>query len=224
MRALSIIVFVFGLTGAAMLAGAGFWFHSNHRFMAQAARTEGTVVDLVDGRPVVRFTDHTGEAVEFKSPTSSNPPSFHVDEKVEVLYLRDRPRQAEINAFLPMWFGVLMLGGLGSLFFSIAAGMVIVPLLARRRGERLKRQGVPVFADFQGVELNTSFSVNDRHPYRVCAHWQDPATSNLHIFRSANLWFDPSGHIKVKKIKVFIDRKNPRKYHVDLSFLPKVIE
>ncbi len=56
----------------------------------------------------------------------------------------------------------------------------------------------------------------------VFFQWQDPATSELHIFKSNNLWFDPSEHIKQQQITVFIEGGNPKKYFVDLSFLPKL--
>ena len=56
----------------------------------------------------------------------------------------------------------------------------------------------------------------------IVSQWQNPATSKLHIFESDNIWFDPTDFIKTDKIKVWIDRKNPKKYMVDLSFLPEV--
>ena len=70
--------------------------------------------------------------------------------------------------------------------------------------------------------INKSLTVNDRSPFLILTQWLNPATSELHIFESNNIWFDPTNHIKTKKIRVFIDRKNPKKYYVDLSFLPKV--
>lgn len=225
MKVLSIIKYTFGLVGLGMLAGAALLGSQRHAFIEQAARAEGTVVNLVGTyRPVVRFTDHTGEEVEFMSAASSDPPSFSKGEKVQVLYPRSQPRKAEIDTFFTLWGGVVIIGGLGCAFFLVGFTMLAVSVLAQRRSEHLKRHGVPVFAEFQAVELNTALSVNDRHPFRVLAHWRNPATSDLHVFKSHNLWFDPSAYIKTRKIKVFIDRNNPRRYVVDLSFLPKVVD
>jgi hypothetical protein len=55
----------------------------------------------------------------------------------------------------------------------------------------------------------------------VTVQWLDPTSSQVRVFESHNLWFDPTAYIKDKKIRVFLDMHNPKKYYVDLSFLPK---
>ncbi|MEY4766014.1 MAG: hypothetical protein RI907_2687, partial [Pseudomonadota bacterium] len=54
------------------------------------------------------------------------------------------------------------------------------------------------------------------------AQWHDAAHNELLIFKSSNLWFDPSQFIQNKKIPVYVDAADPSRYLVDLSFLPKV--
>ena len=44
----------------------------------------------------------------------------------------------------------------------------------------------------------------------------------MHVFESDNVWFDPTSYVKGRKITVFIENDNPKKYLVDLSFLPKL--
>jgi len=44
----------------------------------------------------------------------------------------------------------------------------------------------------------------------------------LYIFRSENLWFDPSDHVTQEKIPVLVDEANMKKYWVDTTFLPKL--
>jgi hypothetical protein len=36
------------------------------------------------------------------------------------------------------------------------------------------------------------------------------------------VWFNPSKFIKHNQVRVFMDRSNPKRYYVDLSFLPKL--
>jgi hypothetical protein len=110
------------------------------------------------------------------------------------------------------------------LFTAIGTAMVVVPIRRRRLESFLKTNGVPVEATFESVEQNTSMKVNGQSPWRVLAQWLDPATSQVHVFKSDNLWFDPSDYIKDRKINVFMDRGNPKKYYVDLSFLPKLAD
>lgn len=230
MKTLAIVKYVFALIGIGMLVGAFFLYESTSTFLDGATRADGTVVDLVRSRssdsttykPVVHFTTQTGEMVEFISSTGSNPPSYSKGEKVEVLYLPAKPQNAKINSFFSLWGGAVIVGGLGSVFFLIGAGIILVTILKGRRDEYLKRHGMRIDTEFLSVDINKALTVNGRHPFRILTQWQNPSTSEVHIFESNNLWFDPSSYIKDKRITVFIERNNPRKYYVDLSFLPKL--
>jgi hypothetical protein len=172
----------------------------------------------------MHFIDQKGEKIEFTSSTSSNPPRYSKGEKVEVLYLPTEPEKAKINSFFALWGGVVILGGMGGVFFLIGTSIVLVISLKGRRDEYLKKRGTPIETEFQRVALNQSRSVNGRYPFQVLTQWQNPSTTEVHIFQSNDLWFDPSNYIKSKLITIFIERNNPKKYYVDLSFLPKVAE
>lgn len=233
MNAVSIIKYVFTLIGAAMLIGAVYWFQHTRAFVASAVTAEGTVVDLQPSRssdsvtykPVVRYKTATGEQIEFVSSTGSNPPGYRKGEKVEVLYLPSEPGNASINTFFSLWLGHLIVGGVGGVFFMVGGGIMVATARKARQDEFLRTQGVPIETSFQSVELNTSLSVNGRNPFRVMTQWQNPSTSQIHVFESDNLWFDPTPYIQdKKKITVLIERDNPKKYLVDLSFLPKVAD
>jgi hypothetical protein len=102
--------------------------------------------------------------------------------------------------------------------------MIVVPLRRRHAGERLLHEGIPIEADFQGVNVNSGVSVNGRCPFRITAQWQDPSTARVHVFQSRDIWFDPSKYINQRAIRVFVDKINPKRYYVDLSFLPKIAD
>ena len=229
MKAAVIIKYVFTLVGAAMLVGASLWYLNTTRFLATAESAQGTVVDLkpsISGdsttyRPVVRFTSRKGEPVDFTSSVGSNPPSYSRGDKVEVVYQPGSPQQARINGFFSLWGGPLILGAMSVIFLLTGAGFAVVPLLLRRRDEALRIEGTPIQTDFLSVDINTSYSVNDKHPYQIVTQWRNPATSEIHLFKSRNLWYDPTSFIKDKRITVYIARDNPKKYLVDVAFLPK---
>jgi hypothetical protein len=191
-----------------------------------------TVVDLVGFRssgsttykPKISFVDQSGRQSELLSSAGSNPPSYSVGQSVEVFYRPDEIENAKINSFFDLWGATFVLGVLGGIFFSVGAGIMLAWSLKGRKDDFLRGNGTPIETEFQTVEQNTSLSINGRHPFRVLTHWQNPSTSELHIFKSNNLWFDPSNYIKSNKITVFIDQSNPKKYFVDLSFLPKLAE
>jgi hypothetical protein len=139
-----------------------------------------------------------------------------------VLYQAARPSDAKINEFFSLWGAALILAGIGTVFFLVGAGIIVFIALKGRQDEILKTSGVAIETQYQSVEQNTALSVNGKHPFWVLTQWQNPATFDIHIFKSNNLWFDPSAYIKQETIRVFIAQGNPAKYYVDLSFLPKL--
>jgi hypothetical protein len=229
MNTFSIVKYGFAILGTGLLVGAGALRAHTSSFLAHASHAQGTVVALQPKRsdnsttysPVVHFK-HGTEVIEFTSSTSSNPPGYHVGETVPVLYLDSDPYNAKLDFFFSLWGGAVILGGIGTVFLLIGGGMILVPLRRKRVDDYLAHQGVPIEADIQSVGINTDVSINGRNPFRIVAQWQDPATAKVHVFESHNIWFDPSSYIKQKAIRVFVDPANPKKYYVDVSFLPQL--
>jgi hypothetical protein len=122
-----IVGIIFAALGLGMLIGTFFWYRNTRSFLAEATRTEGTVIDLVGShyRPIVHFTDRHGQEIEFTSSTGSNPPAYSIGQKVEVLYRPNEPQTAAIDSFFSLWGVSVILGGLGGVFFAIGAGIVL---------------------------------------------------------------------------------------------------
>lgn len=230
MKVFTIIKYVFTVIGLALLVGAFFAYRSTSGFLATAQTAQGTVIDLVPSRssdsttyrPVVRFVTAEGRPIEFASSSGSNPPSYARGESVQVLYAPQTPEDAKINGYFALWGATTILGALGAVFFAIGGGIFLAGSLTRRKGEFLRSQGQPIETMLQGVERNESISANGSHPYRVVTQWQNPATGEIHVFKSENLWYDPTPLLQRDRITVLIERDNPRRYLVDLSFLPKL--
>ena len=230
MRTVKVIKYLFPALGLVLLVGALVAYSSTKNFLTTAVIAEGTVIQLVRStssdsttyRPVVEFNTQSGTRIEFTSSSGSNPPSYSQGETVEVLYQESSPNQAKINGFFSLWGLPTILGVMGSVFFVIGTSVFLFGTLNTRKITRLKKSGTPIVAKFQSVEVNGSLEVNGRNPYQICAQWKNPATSELHIFNSENIWFDPTDHISQEEITVLIEEGNPSNYYVDVSFLPKV--
>lgn len=207
-----------------------FFIKATQEFLKYAVATEGTVVELVRSRssdsttysPVVQFKTQGGSIVEFTSSSGSNPPSYSKGEVVEVLYQESSPEQAKINGFFSLRGASTILGGIGSVFFLVGFSIILLGSLKGKKIEYLRKNGIPIKAKFQSVERNGSLKVNGKNPYQICVQWENPATSEVHVFNSENIWFDPTDHINNDEITVLIEKNKPEKYHVDISFLPKV--
>jgi hypothetical protein len=228
MGSIGAVKYAFFAIGLGLLIGAVISANNSRTFIAQADSAYGTVIDVMRRQsndsdtyaPVVRFVTAAGETVEFTSDTSSNPPGYSTGERVEVLYRPLAPRDAKIRAFGSLWGGPIACAVLGSIFFAVGAGLIMYSVLEARKAADLKRNGRRVLTTLQRVELNENLKVNGRNPYRVFTQWKNPATSETRIFKSSNVWFDPTSYLNGRDITVFVERTDPKRYYVDLSFLP----
>jgi Protein of unknown function (DUF3592) len=209
------------------------------RFVADAERATGTVVDLdrrrssSDGAllfyPVVRFTTANGEAIEFVDSTGSRPPLETPGDRVEVLYDPDDPNDAELSGIFHVWLvpaGLLVLGSafLGTTWF---AG----PRAARRRRrpgkadnadvDWLRAHGHRVKGGSPRAVPDDSLAILGRSPFLVEVDVHDPVRNEVRVLTSASLWFDPAPYLKDREaLDVYIDPQRPERYFIDLSFLP----
>lgn len=230
MKTLNILKYVFAIFGACMLAGAFAIYSSTASFLERSVSSQGTVVELIRSRssdsinyyPLVQFVTSDGQQVEFQSNSGSNPPLYDQGERVSVLYEPSSPQAAKINGFFSLWGGALIVSGIGLVFLLIGGGMLVYGAIKNRSNANLQKNGVEIHASFQGVEQNTGLTVNGRSPFRLVCQWQHPQTRELHVFRSENLWFDPTDLVSQERIPVRVDEGNLKKYWVDTSFLPKL--
>lgn len=234
MRVLKIVSIVFSTIGVLMLAGSLLIYANTSRFVGHAAEANGRVIGLDRSsgssnsgstyRPVVEFTSAAGKRIEFTSNVGSNPPAHRVGESVTVLYDPTDPYQARIKSFFSLWFGFLMVLILGAVFSAIGFSMIAVRVKSRKQAEWLRRNGRRLKTTFTGVELNQSLRVNGRSPYHILSQSTDPASNTVRVFKSENIWFDPSEYIHRETIDVLVDPGDSQKYVMDISFLPNLAE
>lgn len=239
MKTITIIKYTFTIIGSVLTAIAILGYVNTQSFLETSTVAQGTVVDLVMTKsdrsssssgvsirttsnsyaPIVEFMADNGRTYSFTSSVSTSPPAYSIGEKVEILYDESDPNEALINSFFFVWGGVLILGGLGFLFATVGLTMFAIGLFKGRNKQRLMETGVRITTRFHSTQLNPGLAVNGRNPYQIRSEWKNPRTAQMHIFDSDNIWFDPTDHIP-DEITVYIEHDNPKKYYVDLSFLP----
>ena len=202
--------------------------YSIKKFDAAAAKTSGTVVDMLERSrssnsssptytPVVTYEDGNGVKHRYIPSFSSNPPGYHIGESVLVYYDPKNPGDAKIVGWQE-YLGAIITGGLGLVFGLIGTGYYTVRKLKHTRNEQLKQSGQLVPAQFVAVDINNYVHVNNRRPFFIRCAWKDPLTGETHAFKSGFIWSDPTPLIdRNKKIDVYMDRNNPRKYYVDIA-------
>ncbi len=237
MKLLRGIKYLFAIIGLGSVIAGGFAYLGTRAFIADANRADGKVIDLILERgssnrtssgtasvykPLVIYQTTSGEKIEFLARVGSNPPSHHKGDSVIVLYQSENPQGAKIDSFLHLWFTASILGGMGFVFFMVGGGMIAWERHGRRKGESLRLTGQRILTKFQRVEGAGKAHMGRYRSFRIVTQWINPATSELHVFRSKPLNFDPGDHIKSDQVTVFIEKNNPAKYLVDVSFLPRL--
>lgn len=220
--------------GAAMLVGAVLLWNNTRAFLAHAISAPGTVIQLrqvvdIDGgstryQPVVKFTARDGAVITFAASFSSDPPAYSVGEAVEVEYAPDNAQEARIRSFASLWLGASILAALGIAFTAIGLGIFAGTRRAARLKAYLLAYGNAIQTELQGVERPSRRKNNGKRPWRIVSQWLDPATNKLRVFNSENLWFDPTSYVKGREITVLLDPQDPRRYYMDVSFLPELAD
>ncbi|WP_058911617.1 DUF3592 domain-containing protein [Entomohabitans teleogrylli] len=222
---------LFLIVGVLLLSGAGYFFWQSWSFLQQAQPAAGKIVELTVSKtkdnspvwyPTVRFTDSRGEVHTFTSSVGSSGWRNSIGRQVEVLYLAGSPSEAEINNFSSLWIATLIPGILGTVFCAIGGGALGFQSMRARRSARLLREGRPIEAEIIGAEINHRVKVNGRSPWRVVCQWHDKSVNEVVLFYSHNLYFNPGAFLDRRKTAlVYVDRNNIKRYHMDISWLPK---
>ena len=235
MKILWVLGGVFFVIGVGLLFGGVSWWRANAAFAAHAVAGEGTVSDLLYRRssgsgssnkggtyvPVIDFTAPNGSRIHITGSSGSNPPAYSRGDKVKLLYDPANPEKAVIDSFGERSAGPLILTGLGAVFALVGGGVLFARARERKQRKWLAQNGMRVQARLTGVDYDTSLTVNNRHPWRLLAQWQHPATQAVHTFRSDPIWFDPTPYAQRDTVEVVLNADDPKQYVVDTSFLPR---
>jgi len=118
---------IFFVVGLALLTGAWLITRDTVDLLNIGVPAQGIVINLVESRdsdgstyaPLVEVTSREHGVFRFKSSLSSNPPSFSVGEKVDVIVDPDDKDRVIINSFGQKWFMPAIFTFIGSVFSLI---------------------------------------------------------------------------------------------------------
>jgi len=238
MRTLWLLPRIFAAVGVVLLA-ITLWVYSREQaFVAGASHVTGTVVDLSRGSgssggsvyyPVFAFRTDRGDSVQVRANAGSNPPSWRVGDRVEVLYDPADPQAARMAGFFHLHIGSFVFGILAVVFGAIGGIWLYVAGRAAAIAAEVRATGNRIQAKVVEIERRTNIRVNQRHPFRIIAQGEVGEVGRggkggeVVLYRSANIWFDPTPYVG-ETVTVFVDRNDPRRHVVDLDFLPKLRE
>lgn len=226
---LRLVLGTFAVVGFLMLSAGGYFYLSGQSQEKNGIVTTGQIIDLkVDHSdngttycPVIRFTAGQDDFV-FSSSYCSSGFENSAGDAIDVIYQPGNPDNAVIHSFSGMYGGAVVLLGMGGVFALAGAIPLVVMYMKGKSGRRLLQEGMPVKAKITEVTLNSMISINGRSPYRIVAQIHDTTQNTVSLYYSENLAFNPEPYIDQEFVTIFLDKKNPEKYYMDISFLPKV--
>lgn len=108
---------VFAAIGLLELVIVVFIFISNQDLANNGVIVTATVVDD-PYQPTFEYI-FEGDTLYHYSSASSDPPSYHLGEQVEMYVNPVDPYDVMVNTFMDRWFVIVLVGGMGAVFFGI---------------------------------------------------------------------------------------------------------
>lgn len=233
MKKFKFLFYIFAIIGVIIFIVALFVIKSELHLVRNGIETTGVVIDQSMSQssnersvyhPIIQFTTNDNRKITFRSLEGSNPPRFHLGENISVIYLQNDPQRATINNFLGLYGAGTILGIFGLVFAS--TGLIPLYFIRRKanRNQRLKRDGMPINVKISEVIINNNIRINQRSPYQIIADYHDTLNNRLIRYKSGYIFFDPTPYINKELVTVYVDKRNPKIYYLDISFLPSFEE
>ncbi len=147
----------------------------------------------------------------YESPLNGYSSSYYEGKEIEIYYDKANPDKIGVKS-LDLLF--LILHGLGLIFTTIGGTGLLINLNHQKKYQRLKNTGTLIYADYIETTINYSININNSHPYNIICEWTNPKDNKKYVFKSANIWINPSSTLTSNpKIPVYIDDKY--NYYVD---------
>lgn len=172
--------------------------------------TTPTIKYKVDGKEYVKMLSYYDSSME-------------VGKEITIKYDPENPNKLQETAGQSLIKFLPMLLGIAALIFGFTS--IISKVIKSNNKRNLISTGEKIEAEFVEVILNEFIMNNNRNPYIITCKWKDPINGETYLFKTENIWNDPSDIIKKKNIKtftVYIDKNNKKQYFVNLDNLYEV--
>lgn len=232
MKKVKFIFYTFAIVGVIALIIDYFVFQSESQLAKNGIETKGIVIEYSEDNsdrttiyfPIILFHTEDNRNITFVASQGSSHFDYEIGEEVDVIYLPDNPQKVAINSFLGQYGGTLVLSSIGGIFFFTGA----IPLFYLKRkankNKQLLRDGLPIKAKISMIAINKRVRINNNSPYQIIAKHSNTSDNHVTRYISDYIFFDPTPYIKDEFVTVYIDKKNPKKYYLDISFLANVKE
>lgn len=106
--------------------------------------------------------------------------------------------------------------GMGLAFILATVVLMSFHGLKGKKKNYLLESGRVIYAHVDRIEKNRHVQVNSKYPYNLFCSYTDPATGEVHKFKSDNYFGDLSYYVD-KDVKVYIDGNDYSYYIIDVD-------
>ena len=203
-------------------------------FRSRAVLTDGTVIEIkISTRrlgsrrnnfsktyiqtPIVSYTTLDGEKFTCGVTFGRHLPI--IGEKVKVYYDSAFPGYARSGKGIGKSVLLTTIGVVSCLTLVFFFVRSVIKGKARKQ---LTQTGTKIAADIVSVANNETPVVMGKRPYIIKCQWVQNHSNTIFHYKSKYIYYNPAKYIgERKQIDIFIDPDDPKKYFMDISFLPK---
>lgn len=214
---------IFAIVGAIFVAVGlilfGSVFNSANKVETTGIITRISLSGSSENESYKVYVSYVVKGDEYESILNGYSSSFYEGKEVEIYYDKDNPNKIGMKSLDLL---ILIVPGIGLIFLIIGGTGILLKVSKKKLENRLKKDGELIYADYDETIINTSYSINRRHPYKIICEWINPVDNEEYMFKSRNIWINPEDIIEERNIKqfpVYIDKNNKKKYVVDIDIL-----
>ncbi|NTV22766.1 MAG: DUF3592 domain-containing protein [Nanoarchaeota archaeon] len=213
------VLAIFFVIGSLLVSVSGYFFYSFQS--VEKLRTEGTIVSVdiaydSDGdryeRPAISYMTQEGEVRTFVPHVKESLATYSVGQKIQVLY--DQKGNAWVDSLVQLYFPYAVPFFIGVVFLIVSSAVF---LSIKPQDKGLKDTGKRLVTQYVRREEVPEIQVNGRPQYRILTKGTDAAGNEV-FFHSEAMDLPPDEFPR-EFIDIYVDRKNPSRYYMDLSFL-----
>lgn len=216
-----IAAIIFAAIGVAFVIAGIVKYINTKEFVSKAALVDARVSRIEsdnddDGdTEYTAYVTYTYEGTRYENVRLSEYNSFLYEGRTVELYLdKENPKNVRIKSVIYL-FEIIFIG-VGGLFLLISALIVVVRVRADRKRKRILKTGVRIYAQVKGSVVDTSYTINSKHPYRLECVYYDEVSGQPVICTSDIIWESPDMYMD-KYVSVYVDREDRSRYVVDLK-------
>ncbi|MDE6412926.1 MAG: DUF3592 domain-containing protein [Eubacterium sp.] len=217
-RPMKILALVFLILGIVFTSVAIVLASINAHIKSKYTTVEATIVGFEEHHGnhdhALTFVEYSIDGQEYENSINVYNSFWSVGDKITVYYSPENPNQliSEIPVIL-----LIIFGAIGICFIIVGAIFSFVEKRSKKKKNYLLENGLAVTATVIHFEVNRNISVNGRHPYKLEVEYDDG--SNIHRFRSDNVWENVTSDCIGEMVKVYYEPNNMNKYYVDTAGL-----